>query len=155
MDWTQAETAIRAHIETQWGISSFADMPLVWENEDENVEDMPEPFMVLNIEGTYNEKTIYGSEGKRSSIEAGIVFYHAFVKIGNGKTAATGPVVSMGNILQLRTISSVIDMDGSNPPSPVYSKRDELDREIINQNQPMGNYYRCSGSVPFIVRSAI
>ena len=155
MNWTQAETAIRSYIEAQWALGSYASMPLVWENEDENVEDMPEPFMLLNIEGTYGEKTIYGSEGKRSSIEAGIVFYHAFTKVGEGKSLATGPVVAMGDILQLRTISSVIDLDGSNPPSPVYSRRDELDREIINQNQPMGNYYRCSGSVPFIIRSAI
>jgi hypothetical protein len=70
MNWTQAETAIRNHVETQWALSSFANIPLVWENEDQNVEDIPEPFVVLNIEGTYNDKTIYGSVGKRSSIEA-------------------------------------------------------------------------------------
>ncbi len=155
MNWTDAETAIRSHVETQWALGAYASMPLVWENEDENVEDMPEPFMVINIEGTYSDKTIFGSAGKRSSIEAGIVFYHAFTQIGAGKALATGPVVSMGDILQLQVISQYIDMDGSNPPSPVYSRRDELDREIINQNQPMGNYYRCSGSVPFIIRSSI
>ena len=156
MNWTQAETAIRNHIETQWALGAYATLPIVWENEDNvNTTDVPESFVQINIEGTYADKTIYGSTGKRSSIEAGIIFYHCFVPIGSGKALASGPVVTLGDILQLQTISQVIDLEGSNPPSPVYSQRDELDREIINQNQPSGNYYRCSGSVPFIIRSVI
>ncbi len=155
MNWTDAETAIRSYVETQWALGSFANLPLIWENEDENVKDSPESFMMLNIEGTFSDKGYYGSSGKHSSIEAGIIFYHAFVPIGSGKKSATGPVVSMGDILQLKTISQFIDLEGSNPPSPVYAKRDELDREIQNQQQPMGNYFRCSGSVPFIIRSGI
>ena len=155
MDWSTAETAIRSFIETNWALGSFASLPIIWENEDANTSDVPESFVMINIEGTFSDKGIYGSVGKRSGVEGGIIFYHVFVPIGSGKKVAADPVVAMADILQLTTISGVIDCEGANPPSPVYSSRNELDREIVNQNQPSGNYYRCTGSVPFIIRSGL
>ncbi len=151
MTWGDVEIALRSHIETQWALGNFTNFELVWENEPEPESDR---YMGVYIEGTYSEKTIYGSVGKRSGIEAGIVFFHSFIPMGEGKAEAVGSVVAMADILQLKTISQFIDLEGSNPPSPVYSGRDELDR-LIPSPQPMGNYYRVSGSVPFIVRSAI
>ncbi len=148
MNWTAAETIIRTHIETQWAISEFNHIPLVFENEDETESDF---YMGLNIEGTIATKTIYGSVGKRSSIESGLVFMHCFVPIKSGKAAATGPVVAMMGILELQTLSSTIDFYGANPPTPVHYGIDELDREIPMQ-QPAGSYYRCSSSVPFHIR---
>jgi hypothetical protein len=151
VNWSSVESALRSHIETQWALSNFTNFELVWENEPEPETDR---YMGIYIEGTYSEKTIYGSVGKRSSIEAGIVFFHSFTPTGEGKSEAVGSVVAMADILQLQTIATFIDLEGSNPPSPVYSGRDELDR-LIPSPQPRGNYYRVSGSVPFIVRSAI
>ena len=147
MNWLEAETAIRSHIETQWALSAYSSISLVWENEEEI---MNNNYMMIEIEGIFSEKTIYGSVGKRSSVEFGIVFFHCFVPINSGKSAAVGPVVAMNSILELQSIESYIDLEGSNPPSSAQSGSD-----ATMQKQPGGNYYRCSGSVPFIVRSAV
>lgn len=149
MNWYEAEAAIKSYIEETWAGSSYASMPLVWENDP---EEFSTSYMVVDIEGTYSDKTIYGSVGKRSSIEAGIIFLHVFVPTGEGKEAATKPIVYLSSVLELRTIASYIDLDGANPPTPIHFGIDELDREIPLK-QPGGNYYRCSGSVPFIIRS--
>ena len=143
MDWDDAEAAIRAHIETQWALGSYTAIPLVFEN-----EDAPQSgsYMAVNIEGTFADKSIYGSSGKRASVEGGIVFFHAFVPPGTGKGQATGPVVALTQILELQTIGTGINLEGGNPPSPI----DHGDSLEPNQ-QPGGMYYRCSGSVPFIV----
>lgn len=143
MDWDDAEAAIRAHIEAGWADGSYAAIPLVFENEtapDSGV------YMAVNIEGVYADKTIYGSAGKRSSIEGGIVFFHAFVPIGSGKGQAMGAVVALTQMLELQTIGTGINLEGGNPPSPI----DHGDSLEPNP-QPGGMYYRCSGSVPFIV----
>lgn len=149
MTWDEVETSLRNHIETQWALGTYASTELVWENESE--PDFPR-YMSVYIEGTYSEKSGYGGTGKHASIEAGIIFFHSFVPSGEGKEEAIKSVVTMGNILQLRTIDNFIDLEGSNPPSPAIYGTD--DRLLPNQ-QPGGNYYRCSGSVPFIVRSGI
>lgn len=147
MNWLEAETAIRLHIETQWALSSYFNIPLVWENEEEIINDK---YMMIEIEGIFSEKTIYGSVGKRSSVEFGIVFFHCFVPINSGKSAAIGPIISMNSILELQSVESYIDLEGANPPSSAQSGSD-----AATQKQPGGNYYRCSGSVPFIVRNAV
>lgn len=146
MLWSAAEAAIRAHVETQWAQSAYADtMPLVWENESEPASAR---YMALTIDGVYADKGIYGSSGKRLSVEGGIVFFHAFVPTGTGKAAASGPIDAMTAILELQTISGAIDLEGGNPPSPVS------DDPLRQTAQPGGNYYRCSGSVAFIIRGA-
>lgn len=145
MDWHDAEAAIRAHVEAQWALSDHAAMPLVWENEQAAYATN---YLAVLIEGTYADKTIYGSAGKRVSVEGGIVYFHAFVPIGTTKAAATAPVVAMTTILELQTIASAIRLEGGNPPSPVAEGP-----EVPNE-QPAGTYYRCSGSVPFIVIGA-
>jgi hypothetical protein len=146
MNWPEAEAAIRAEIETQWASTAFTAFSLAWQNE---VEDFDDSYMAVDIDGVYAEKTIFGSPGKRSSIEAGIVYYHAFTPIGRGKALALAAVQAMTDILELRTLSDVIKIDGANPPSPVEATGSR-DREMPTQ-QPGGMYYRCSGSVPFIV----
>lgn len=142
MTWSEAEAAIRTQIETQWALSSYSNLPLAWENENSAYSDR---YMAVLIEGIFADKTIYGSAGKRMSIEGGIVFFHAFVPTGEGKTEARGAVEAMTGILELQTISDTIKLEGGNPPSPV-----EADVSIVRA-QPGGNYYRCSGSVPFIL----
>lgn len=146
MLWNDAETAIRSQIETQWALSAYASMSLSWDNE---VEPYAERYMAIMIEGIYAEKTIYGSVGKRSSVEAGIVFFHAFTPTGSGKSEAAGAVQTMTGILELRVLSNDVRLEGGNPPSPV-EHGSEIDRALPG-TQPHGNYYRCSGSVPFIV----
>lgn len=145
MNWPDAEAAIRALIETEWALTPYAaTLPLAWENE----PDVAEPqFVYLSIEGTYVDKTIYGGPGKRSSIEAGIIFYHAFVPISTGKSLALNAVTAMSDILQLRVVQSAIRLDGSNPPSPIEMTPDR----DVPRSQPGGMYFRCSGSVPFLV----
>ncbi len=104
--------------------------------------------MGIYIEGIYAEKGLYGSVGKHSSIEAGIIFFHSFTPSGEGKKEAVESVVTMSGILELKTISGAINCEGANPPSPaIYGTDDQL----LPNPQPGGNYYRCSGSVPFIV----
>ncbi len=146
MLWHDAEDAIRAHIEAAWPATDYAAMPLVFEN-----ETPPDSgaYLAINVEGTYADKSIYGSAGKRLSIEAGLVFIHAFVAQGEGKRAATGPVVAMTSILELQVISTGIQMDGGNPPTPVADAD-----ELAPNPQPGGQFYRCSGSVPFLILGA-
>lgn len=143
------EASLRSYIEIQWALGAYAATELVWENEPE--PDFPR-YMSVYMEGTYAEKSGYGGAGKHASIEAGIIFFHSFTPSGEGKEEALKSIVTMGNILQLKTIGSYIDLEGSNPPSPaIYG----IDDRLLPNSQPGGNYYRCSGSVPFIVRSAI
>lgn len=146
MTWTEAEAAIRAHIETQWALGSYAALPLVFEAEPPAAE--ADHFVAINIEGTFADKTIYGSVDKRSSTEGGIVFVHCFSPIGGGKAAVTEPIDAMVGMLELQTIQSVIKMDGADPPTPVAHGDD-----LQPSGQPAGNYYRCSSSIPFIVVS--
>ena len=148
MNWLQAEAALRTYIETQWALSSYSTTELVWENEPE--PDLPR-YMGIYIEGVYSEKGLYGSVGKHSSVEAGIIFFHSFVPSGEGKAEAVNSVITLSEILELKTIENVIDLEGANPPSPaIYGTDDQL----LPNPQPGGNYYRCSGSVPFIIRGS-
>lgn len=146
MDWDVAETSIRTHIEAQWALGAHASVKIFFENEDW-IEGTKE-FMYVDIQGLTAEKTIFGSVGKRMAVDSGIVYFHAFVEKGIGKTLANRRIVAMSRILELQTIASVIDLEGSNPPSPI-----EDDELILGRSG--GNYFRCSGSVPFIVRSSI
>lgn len=146
MKWPDAEATLRTLIEAEWAASAYAaTMPLSWENE--LIEAPIAQFMHVTLDGTFAEKTIYGGVGKRSSIEGGIIFYHAFVPVATGKATALGAVDAMTTILELRVIDSDIRLDGANPPSPVEMTRDQE----IPTAQPNGMYWRCSGSVPFIV----
>lgn len=149
LNWLQAEAAIRSYIETQWALGAFATTELVWENEPE--PDFPR-YIGVYIEGIYADKGLYGSTGKHASIEAGIVFFHSFVPSGEGKNEAVSAVVTMTQILELKTIENVIDFEGGNPPSPATYGRDD---QLMPNPQPGGNYYRVSGSVPFIIRSSL
>lgn len=144
MNWDAAETAIRSHIETQWAAGSYSSIPLVFENER---ADYSGKYIAVMVEANFADKGIYGSAGKRLSIEGGLVFFHCFVESGSGKAAAVAPVRALTQMLELQTISGVIDMEGGNPPSPA----DHGD-PLTPNDQPKGMYYRCSGSVPFIVR---
>ena len=146
MDWSSAEAALRTHIEAGWAASAYADVPLVWEN---TLDDPTPTFVAIDIEGTYAEKSVFGGPGLRTSIEAGVVFFHAFTPLGSGKTTCIALVQTMTSLLELRSVAPGVNMDGGNPPSPVEG-RSMYDRDIPRQ-QPSGNYYRCSGSVPFIV----
>ena len=148
MDWSSAEIALKVHIETEWAASAYAAVPLVWEN---SLDDPADTMIAVAVEGIYAEKSLYGSVGKRMSIEAGIVFFHAFVPIGSGKTDCIAMVEAMTDLLELRSLAPGLNMDGGNPPSPVEFRMS--DRGVPTQ-QPNGNYYRCSGSVPFIVLDA-
>lgn len=141
--WDEAEAEIRTYIETQWALSSYSNIRLVFENETIPLENI---YVIVNIEGTYPDKPPYGSQGTRFYIENGIVFFHCFAPTGVGKQAATGPVVALKDILELQTIADVIKMEGANPPNPADS-RDNL---LPNQ-QPGGNYYRVSSSVQFFL----
>ncbi len=144
MNFADAEVAIRAHIEAGFTLGGFH---LAWENEDWIRGNSN--FVYIAIEGVFSEKSIYGSVGQRSSVEHGIVFIHTFTKKGTGKAAALSCIIELTKLLELQTIAEVIDMDGGAPPSPV-----EDDSDLVG-SRPTGNYYRCSGSVPFIVRSGI
>lgn len=146
MNWDEAEAAIRSHIETAWASGDYADIPLVFENEN---ADPATNYMVVHVDGVFAEKGLYGGAGMRMSVEGGIVFFHCFVRRGDGKAAATAPVRALTQMLELQVISSVIDMEGGNPPSPA-----DLGGPLTPPGQPAGNYYRCSGSVPFIVRGS-
>jgi len=145
MNWSAAETALRSHIETEWAASAYGAVPLVWEN---TLDDPGPTMMAVAIDGIYAEKSIYGGPGRRMSIEAGIVFFHAFAPLGSGTAACTDMVETMTGLLELRSIAPGLNMDGGNPPSPVEFR---LSDRGVPAQQPNGNYYRCSGSVPFIV----
>lgn len=145
LTWLDAETVIRQQIEAEWATSDFASMPLAWENS--NAE-YAARYMVVNIEGHLADKTRIGSAGKRSSVEYGLVYFHAFTPTGTGKREAISAVLTMSGILELRTIAGTVTLEGANPPSPVES-RSARDLELPGAGQSGGNYFRCSGSVPF------
>jgi uncharacterized membrane protein len=148
--WTEAEAALRAFITDEWAGTGRADaMPLAFENE---TAEYNGSFLAINIDGIWAEKTIFGSSGKRSSVQAGIVFLHAFVPTGSGKASALDAIQAMTVLLELQTIADRIYLEGGAPPSPVAYG--DTDREITS-SQPGGNFYRCSGSVPFIVVGAL
>lgn len=146
MLWADAEAAIEAHIREQWALTAYAAVPLAFEA---IVPDPTERFVAISIEGTYADKSIYGSAGKRISIEGGIVFIHAFIPSNTGKREALQLVDAMTGILELQQLTGGIALEGGNPPSPV----DQADPMVPGQ-QPGGAFYRCSGSVPFIVIGA-
>jgi hypothetical protein len=148
MRWPAAEAFLTSYIQTQWALTVYAaTMPLVFENDNQAI--YSHTYMAVSIEGILSEKTIFGGPGARSSVEVGMVFYHAFQEAGTGKTAVVGAVDAMTEILELKTLNSQIKLEGANPPSPVATFS-SYDREIPRA-QPGGNYYRCSGSTPFIV----
>jgi hypothetical protein len=148
MLWDAVEEAIRDHIEAQWALSSYSSIDLLFEN-DLPERPAPDQYMMITIEGTFAEKGVFGGPGKRLSVEGGIVYFHMFGVAQGGKDAVLKPVIAMASILELQVISTAIKMDGANPPSPV-----PYGDPGVPQNQPEGNYYRCSGSVPFIVIGA-
>lgn len=147
MNWDAAEAAIRTHIETTWAAGSFAAIPLVWENE--QAANSPS-YMVVTIEGVDSDKGIYGSVGRRYSIEFGLVIFHCFVPSGWGKAAASAPVRALTQMIQLQCISSAIDMGLGWPPSPT-----DYGDLLTTDGQPGGNYYRVSGRVRFAIRGAL
>ncbi len=151
MLWSEAEAAIRSFVETAWAMTAFSSIPLVWENE---ISPPQSTFIVLDIAGVFAEGSIFGTTGKRLSIQRGLVFFHAFVPTGTGKLAALQQVVTMAGLLQLQTIGpGVINFNVANKISPVESG--ESADASITAAQPAGVYYRCSGSVPFILINQI
>jgi hypothetical protein len=146
LNWQSAEAALRAYVEAGWAGSIYSTVPLVWEN---TLDDPADLFVSLAIEGTYADKTVFGNPGKRNSIEAGVLFFHAFTPIGSGKSAALSLVETMTQLLELRAVAPGVNLDGGNPPTPVESRA--MTDRALPIPQPHGNYYRCSGSIPFIV----
>lgn len=147
MYWDAVESALKSHIETGWAGTAYAAVPLVFENDPpSDLAAGATSFVAIVIEGTFSEKGVYGGSGKRLSVEGGIVHYHCFVATGSEKATALARAVAMQAILELQVVSTAIKLDGGNPPSPV----DYGDPTVPN-DQPGGNLYRCSGSVPFIV----
>lgn len=147
MDWDDALAAIRTHVETAWSAGALADVPLHWENEAFDGP-TPETYVEICVEGIYADKTIYGSVGKRRSIESGIVYIHAFYPTLAGTAGATRAVRLMTQLLELQAIGTdgAIRLDGGDPPTPVQHSTG-----AVPTGQPEGNYYRVSGAVPFIV----
>lgn len=148
MLWDAVEAALASHIDAQWALGAYATTPIYYENDGDRQPDQGAAvprFVSVTIDGVFAEKSIYGGTGSRLSIEGGIVYYHAFVPRTAGKATALALCVTMAGILELQTVSSVIKLEGANPPSPVADDR------LIPTRQPRGNWYRCSGSVPFIV----
>jgi hypothetical protein len=144
--WSDAVTALRAFIEAQWAtLPQAASMPLAWENE---TGDYNGTFLAVSVEGVTADKTIFGSAGKRSSVLVGIVFLNAFVSTGAGVSAAFAAIDALTALLELQIVAGAIRLEGGAPPSPVeYGERD---RDLAAA-QPGGQYWRCSGSVPFVV----
>jgi len=144
--WTDAVAALRAFIEAQWASTGLADnMPLAFENE---AGDYNSAFLAVSIEGITADKTLYGSVGMRTSVLVGAVFLNAFVPTGSGAGTAFAAIDALTTLLELQTIADAIKTEGGAPPSPVAYG--ETDRDISN-SQPGGQFYRVSGSVPFIV----
>lgn len=141
--WDAAEDAIRSHIETQWALSSFSNVTLVFENERVGSNDT---FIFIDIQGTFPEKWVYGDVNSRLYIEGGIVYFHCFAPSGQGKRGALRPVDALKRILELQTVADVIKLEGANPPTPA-----EQSDNLLPNIQPGGNYYRVSASVPFIL----
>lgn len=143
MYWDEAKAAIRSHIETNWRQTAHAGIPLLFQNEQVQAD----TYVAILIEGTFADKGLFGSVGKRLSVEHGTVFIHAYTPIGIGDALADSLVVTMTTVLELQTIASAIKLEGGDPPSPV----DQETGLLVPNQQPEGNYYRCSGAVPFIV----
>lgn len=151
MDWPDVETSIKAYLNAQWALTTYAaTMPLVYENEEEDTD--AAKFVQIDIQGNFSDAARYGSAGKRHVVDYGIVFFHAFVPRGEGKAVALGPVNAISRFLEFQILSSVIDFSGANPPTPVEQGTDQ--DYLVPNPQPSGIYYRCSGSVDFAVRSA-
>ena len=142
MLWNEAKAAIKAHISTQWAAGEFSAVQLVFESD---IPALPDSYVHITIEGVWADKTIYGSVGKRSSMEGGIVYFHCFAPMVGGDALATEMVDAMTAILELQTISGSINLEGGDPPTPIGHGDD-----LASSAQPGGNYYRSSGSVPFI-----
>jgi hypothetical protein len=145
MLWDAVEAALKSHITTAWAAGAYPSVPLIFDNE-KTLEPGTKTFVAVNFEGTFTEKGIYGSVGNRLSLEGGIVFFHVFVPAGSGKAAALAMNVALAAMIELQLVSTGIYLEGANPPSPV----DYGDQRAPSQ-PPVGNIYRCSGSVPFIV----
>jgi hypothetical protein len=150
MTWTDAVAALRTFVEAQWATTGMAaDMPLAFENE---TADYAGSFLAISIEGIAADKSLYGSVGMRTGVTFGVVFLHAFVPTGTGVATAFAAIDALTTLLELQTVANAIKTEGGAPPSPIaYSERD---RDIAT-NQPSGQFYRCSGSVPFIVISTL
>jgi hypothetical protein len=146
MDWATAEATLKSFVDAQWAASTYASVPLIWEN---GLDDPAATFISATIEGTYTETTIFGGPGKRCVIQAGLVFFHAFTPLGSGKTLAVAMVTTLTHAIEIQAIAAGLNTDGGNPPSPIET-RGFYDRGMPVQ-QPGGDYYRCSGSVPFVV----
>lgn len=144
MLWDAAEVAIKNYITTAWASSAYASTPLVWEND--TLPDERLGYVIVTIEGipSAGEGSMFG--GTHLAVDAGIVFYHSFGPSGGGKAAVLSPAVTMGTLLQYQIISTDIKFDKANPPSPA-----DTDDNLVPNGQPGGNYYRVSGSCPFIV----
>lgn len=150
MYWDAVEAALKTHIETAWAATAYSAVPLVFENDPpSNLTAGATSLVAVVIEGSFTEKGVYGGSGKRLSVEGGIVHYHCFVATGGEKATALARAVAMQAALELQVVSSVIKLDGGNPPSPV-----DFGDPTVPNDQPGGNLYRCSGSVPFIVISS-
>jgi len=147
MNWDASEAAIRSRIESQWASGAFSSIPLVFENE--QAPNSPS-YMVVIFEGYDAEKGIYGSVGKRYSVDFGLVLFHCFIPSGWGKAAASAPVRALTQMIELQTISAAIDMDKGLPPSPT-----DYGDLLTPAGQPDGNYYRISGRVSFIIRGKL
>jgi hypothetical protein len=148
MLWDAAEAALESHIRTAWAAGAYPTVPLVFTNNSDDQTEAADAarFVAINIEGVFAEKSIYGGTNKRMSVESGLVYFHVFVEVGIGKATALSMNVALAAMLELQLVSTSIYLAGANPPSPV----EYGDQETPN-TQPGGNYYRCSGSVPFIV----
>lgn len=150
MTWVDAVAALRVFISAQWATTALsATMPLAWENESGDYNDA---FLAVSIEGVWAEKTLYGSTGRRLSVSAGVIFLNAFVPSGSGTDDALAAIDGLTALLELQTLGTAIKLEGGAPASPVAYG--DVDRDI-GRNQPGGQFYRCSGSVPFIVLSTV
>lgn len=152
MLWSDAKALLRTRLEQQWQAGQYRATKLVFPNEYPPKKDA---YVAIEFEGTYGDKTIFGSVGKRLAVEAGIVFIHAFVPTGQGDTLGDKLVETVTGILELQQIAGAgnppdgrIALEGGAPPSPVS------DDQPLLKDQPSGSYYRVSGSVPFIVIGA-
>ena len=145
MNWAEAEEYITDYIRTQWISCPYGSaVQLIFEGE----PTVPVvPFIVVNITGVSSDKSIWGSAGKRFSLEHGIVFYHAFVESNSGKRFPLDLICKMGDILQMQVLNSSINMQGSFPPYPVTNSGPQ-DHRVENMKID-GMLLKCSGSVPF------
>lgn len=144
MDWPTAEATLKAFVEAHWAASIYASVPLVWEN---SLDQPSETMIYATIEGTYTEASIYGD--RRCVISAGLIYFHAFTPLGSGKTQALAMVYTLTTAIELQAVAEGLNTDAGNPPAPIEQRRD-ADRGMQIQ-QPGGDYFRCSGSVPFLV----